>query len=200
MARRNRTAEEDERSYIWGNTGLMVLPERRTVYINDAITREMSAVFNLALLDMEAEAPDRDITVYINSPGGEVTAGLSMVDTMMTVSPDVRTVCVGDASSMAAVILMCGTKGKRQILPHSTVLIHQPIGGTGMMQAADILIYADTLSKRKNELFCLMAEMTGQSVEKITSDCDRNYTLSASEALEYGIVDSIVQNHRGKAI
>lgn len=198
MARRKGTADDDERGYIWGNTGLMVLPERRTVYINDAIKSEMSAAFNLALLDMEAEAPDRDITVYINSPGGEVTAGLSMVDTMMTVSCDVRTVCVGDASSMAAVILMCGTKGKRQILPHSTVLIHQPVGGTGMMQAADILIYADTLAKRKSELFRLMAEMTGQSVEKITSDCDRNYTLSASEAMEYGIVDSIVQKHRGK--
>ncbi len=194
-----RREESQDTLKIYHDAGLIVLPERRTIYINDTITSTMSALFNLALLDMEARDCKSEITVYINSPGGEVTAGMSMIDTMMTIQSDVRTVCVGQASSMGALILMAGTKGKREILPHSYVLIHQILGGTGsMMQAADIEIYAENISKRKKELFLFMAEMTGRSVEKIEHDCDRNYTLSASEAVEYGIVDAVIGKHGGE--
>lgn len=194
-----RREESQDTLKIYHDAGLIVLPERRTIYINDTITSTMSALFNLALLDLEARDCKSEITVYINSPGGEVTAGMSMIDTMMTIQSDVRTVCVGQASSMGALILMAGTKGKREILPHSYVLIHQILGGTGsMMQAADIEIYAENISKRKKELFLFMAEMTGRSVEKIEHDCDRNYTLSASEAVEYGIVDAVIGKHGGE--
>ncbi len=198
MGRCENKREEDSALSLYQDAGLIVLSGRRTIYINDAITAAMSALFNLALLDMEARDGKSEITLYINSPGGEVTAGMSMIDTMMTIESDVRTVCVGQASSMGALILMAGTKGKREILPHSHVLIHQILGGTGsMMQAADIEIYADNISKRKRELFSFMADMTGQSVEKIAFDCDRNYTLSAAEAVEYGIVDSVIRRHGG---
>ncbi len=199
VGRYGNMREEDNLLKIYHDAGLIVLPERRTIYINDAITSTMSALFNLALLDMENSDGKSEITVYINSPGGEVTAGMSMIDTMMTIQSDVRTVCVGQASSMGALILMAGTKGKREILPHSYVLIHQILGGTGsMMQAADIEIYAENISKRKKELFSFMADMTGRSIEKIEHDCDRNYTLSAAEAVEYGIVDAVVRRHGGE--
>lgn len=182
---------------VFASFGLMILKEKRTVYINDVVTEKMAALFNLALLEMEMDSPDEDITVYISSPGGDVTAGLSMIDTMNTISCDVRTICTGQASSMAAVILMCGTKGKRFILPHSYVLIHQILAFLGgeMKQATDIEIFASDISRRKAQLTELVAEKTGQDKEKVMRDLERDYTLNAGEALEYGIVDSIVSKH-----
>ncbi len=158
----------------------------------------MSAFFNLALLKMEHAEPGKDITVYINSPGGEVTAGFSMIDTMDTISCDLSTVCVGQAASMGAVILMCGTKGKRKILPHSYVLIHQILAGLGdgLKQASDIEIFASNVTRRKKDMTELIASRTGQSIERVEKDCERDYSLSSSEALEYGIVDGIVGNHK----
>ncbi len=182
---------------VFASFGLMILKEKRTVYINDVVTEKMAALFNLALLEMEMDSPSEDITVYISSPGGDVTAGLSMIDTMNTISCDVRTICTGQASSMAAVILMCGTKGKRAILPHSYVLIHQILAFLGgeMKQATDIEIFASDISRRKAQLTELVAEKTGQDKEKVMRDLERDYTLNAEEALAYGIVDSIVSKH-----
>lgn len=178
--------------------GLIVLEEERTVYINAPVTAAMSAFFNLALLKMEKADREGDITVYINSPGGEVTAGLSMVDTMDTVSCPVSTVCVGQASSMGAVILMCGTKGRRRILPHSYVLIHQILAGLGegLRKASDIEAFASVISRRKKEMTELIASRTGQNPEKVENDLESDYTLSSLDALNYGIVDEIVGEHR----
>ena len=191
----------EKENFIFGslwNEGLVVLKEQRIIYINDAITSKLAAGFNLSLLEMEKEDSDSDITVYINSPGGDVTAGLSIIDTISTVSCNVKTICVGMAASMGALILMCGTKGKREILPHSYVLIHQILAGlgNGLMQASDIEIFSATLTKRKRALSELIAKCTGQPIEKVIQDCERDYTLSSSEALAYGIVDRIIEKHK----
>ena len=191
----------EKENFIFGNLwaeGLVVLKEQRIIYINDAITSKLAVGFNLSILEMEKEDSESDITVYINSPGGDVTAGLSIIDTMSTISCDVRTICVGMAASMGALILMCGTKGKREILPHSYVLIHQILAGlgNGLMQASDIEIFSATLTKRKRALSELIAECTGQPIEKVIQDCERDYTLCSSEALDYGIVDKIIEKHK----
>ncbi len=193
--------QNEKENFIFGNLwaeGLVVLNEQRIIYINDAITSKLAVGFNLSILQMEKEDSESDITVYINSPGGDVTAGLSIIDTMSTISCDVRTICVGMAASMGALILMCGTKGKREILPHSYVLIHQILAGlgNGLMQASDIEIFSATLTKRKQALSKLIAEHTGQSLEKVIQDCERDYTLSSHEALAYGIVDKIIEKHK----
>lgn len=193
--------QNEKENFIFGNLwaeGLVVLKEQRIIYINDAITSKLAVGFNLSILEMEKEDSESDITVYINSPGGDVTAGLSIIDTMSTISCDVRTICVGMAASMGALILMCGTKGKREILPHSYVLIHQILAGlgNGLMQASDIEIFSATLTKRKRALSELIAECTGQPIEKVIQDCERDYTLCSSEALDYGIVDKIIEKHK----
>lgn len=193
--------QNEKENFIFENLwaeGLVVLKEQRIIYINDAITSKLAVGFNLSILEMEKEDSESDITVYINSPGGDVTAGLSIIDTMSTISCDVRTICVGMAASMGALILMCGTKGKREILPHSYVLIHQILAGlgNGLMQASDIEIFSATLTKRKRALSELIAECTGQPIEKVIQDCERDYTLCSSEALDYGIVDKIIEKHK----
>ncbi len=193
--------QNEKENFIFGSLwaeGLVVLKEQRIIYINDAITSKLAVGFNLSILQMEKEDSESDITVYINSPGGDVTAGLSIIDTMSTISCDVRTICVGMAASMGALILMCGTKGKREILPHSYVLIHQILAGlgNGLMQASDIEIFSATLTKRKRALSELIAECTGQPIEKVIQDCERDYTLCSSEALAYGIVDKIIEKHK----
>lgn len=182
---------------LWAE-GLVVLNEKRIIYVNGQITDKLAMGFNLAILDMEKEDPNEDITIYINSPGGSTDAGLSMIDTISTISCDVRTICVGMAASMGAVLLMCGTKGKREILPHSYVLIHQILAGFGggLMQASEIEIFSATITKRKQAMSELIAQRTGQPLEKIINDCERDYTLSSKEALEYGIVDRIVKKHK----
>lgn len=165
----------------------------RIIYINGEITDEMSAVFNIMLLSMEAEAPGEDITVYINSPGGSVDAGLAMIDTMNLISSDVSTIAVGLAASMGAMLLMSGARGKRRILPHSKVLIHQPIGAmSGYIRANDLENSAKNMIRTRDELYGIIRDCTGQSLGRIAEDCSRDCMLSAGEALEYGIVDEIV--------
>lgn len=169
----------------------------RILYINGEITEEMACIFNLTMLELEAEGRSEDITVYINSPGGSVSAGLSMIDTMDIVSCDVRTVCIGMAASMGAWILMCGTKGKRFALPHSRVILHQPLGGLGgVSQASDIKLMADEMMRLKAELFSMVVERTGKPITDVERDCDRDFYLSSEAALEYGIIDEVLSSHR----
>ena len=174
--------------------GFLKLREERIICVNGPITDKLSMLFNIAVLEMEQDDPDADITIHINSPGGSVSAGLAMIDTMNVASCDVATVCVGMAASMGAMLLMAGTKGKRRILPHSYVLIHQPLGGT-QGQARDIEIYAEEIKRQKEVLYSMISEATGQDVSKVAADCDRDYTMSAQEALDYGIVDRILTKH-----
>lgn len=180
------------------SVAMALLEGTRIIYINGAIDDNVAYHFNTTLLKLEQEDADTDIVVYINSPGGSVIAGLSMIDTMNLVSCDISTVCVGMAASMGAMVLMSGEKGKRKILPHSKVLIHQPLQNLGdsFRQASDIEIVAKEASRTKNTLYSIIRDATGQSYEKIEKDCDRDYTLSAKEALEYGLVDEIVKSHK----
>lgn len=178
--------------------GVYMLDGTRIIYLNGGVTDEMAFWFNILLLRLEAKDSKQDITVYINSPGGSVSAGLSMIDTMNLISCDVCTVCVGFAASMGAMLLLSGEKGKRKSLPHSKVLIHQPLGGMGqgMHQATDIKITAENIMRTRDTLYDMIRTATGQSLEKIEADCERDYTLSAQEALEYGIIDEIVESHK----
>lgn len=178
--------------------GVYHLDGTRIIYLNGGVTDEMAFWFNILLLKLEAKDSKQDITVYINSPGGSVSAGLSMIDTMNLISCDVSTVCVGFAASMGAMLLLSGEKGKRKSLPHSKVLIHQPLGGMGqgMHQATDIKITADNIMRTRATLYDMIRVATGQSIEKIEADCERDYTLSAAEALDYGIIDEIVESHK----
>ena len=170
----------------------------RIIYINGQVDDNMAYHFNTLLLKLVHENSNEDVVVYVNSPGGSVTAGLSMIDTMNLVSCDVSTVCVGMAASMGAMILMSGEKGKRKILPHSQVLIHQPLQnlGNSFRQATDIEIVAKEARRTKETLFNIISAVTGQPYEKIEKDCDRDYTLSAQEALNYGLVDEILKSHK----
>ena len=136
------------------------------------------------------EDPDADISLYINSPGGSVTAGMAIYDTMQYIRPQVRTVCVGMAASMGAFLLMAGEKGKRLALPNSEVMIHQPLGGA-QGQATDVAIRAEWLMKTKEKMIRMMADMTGQDQEKVRADVERDYFMSAQEALDYHIIDEI---------
>lgn len=181
-----------------GRVSIALLEGSRIIYINGPVTDDMAFHFNTMLLRLEHESSNEDIVVYINSPGGSVPAGLSMIDTMNLVSCDVSTVCVGMAASMGAMLLMSGEKGKRKILPHSKVLIHQPLQnlGDGFLQAADIEIAAKEVLRTRETLYTIIHDVTGQPYEKIAKDCDRDYTLSAQEALEYGLVDEIVVSHK----
>ncbi len=181
-----------------GTVALSLLEGTRIIYINGPIDDNMAYHFNTALLRLEHDDGEADVVVYINSPGGSVTAGLSMIDTMNFVSCDVQTICVGMAASMGAMLLMSGEKGKRKILPHSLVLIHQPLQnlGNAFRQASDLEIAANEMMRTKKTLYKIIEESTGQDYEKIEKDCDRDYTLTAEEALEYGIVDEIIRSHK----
>jgi ATP-dependent Clp protease protease subunit len=143
------------------------------------------------LLFLAADDPDKDIQLYINSPGGSVTAGLAIYDTMQHIKPDVSTMCIGMAASMAAVLLAAGAKGKRYALPNSEIMIHQPLGGV-QGQASDIKIHADWILKTKDKLNRILSERTGQPLEKIERDTDRDNFLSAEEAKEYGLIDEVI--------
>ena len=144
------------------------------------------------LLFLAAEDPEKDISIYINSPGGSITAGLAILDTMRVVQPDIVTYCVGQAASMAAVLLACGAKGKRYSLPHSRILIHQPSMSGLAGQATDIEIYAREILRMRDTLNKILAEATGQPLERIERDVDRDYILEPAQALEYGLIDRIV--------
>ena len=155
--------------------------------VNDAVSASIVA----QLLFLEAEDPDKDIFLYINSPGGVITSGMSMFDTMNYIKPDVCTICIGQAASMGAFLLSSGAKGKRYALPHARVMIHQPLGGA-QGQATDIQIQAKEIQRMKDELNSILAEQTGQPLEKIQADTERDFFLSAEEAKEYGLIDKVL--------
>jgi len=162
----------------------------RIVFIGTPVDDTVANLVVAQLLFLEVEDPDRDVHIYINSPGGSVSAGLAIYDTMQYIKPDVSTICVGTAASMAALLLAGGTKGKRYCLPNAKILIHQPMGGvTG--QATEIQIHAKEIVKTKERLNRILAAHTGQPLEKIEKDTDRDYFMSAEEAKEYGIVDEV---------
>ena len=158
--------------------------------VNDAIANSLVA----QMLYLDSEDSSKPIYLYINSPGGSVTAGLAIFDTMQYVKSEVVTICVGLAASMGAFLLAAGTKGKRLALPHSRIMIHQPLGGTSQRQASDIEIEAREILRIKDMLNMSLADMSGQSLEKITKDTDRDYFLSAAEAKEYGLIDRVISH------
>ena len=168
------------------------LLEDRIVFISGEIDDATANTVVAELIYLEAKNPDKDICVYINSPGGSVTAGMAIYDTMQYVKCDVSTICVGLAASMGAFLLAGGTKGKRFCLPNSEVMIHQPLGGA-QGQASDIYITAKHIIKTKNNLNKILSENTGQPLDKIEKDVDRDYFMSANEAKDYGLVDKVIE-------
>ncbi len=169
----------------------------RVVFLGSEIDDQVANAVVAQLLFLETDNPDADINLYINSPGGSVTAGMAIFDTMNYIKCPVRTVCIGMAASMGAFLLMAGEKGKRLALPNSEVMIHQPSGGASG-QSTDVTIHAEWLLRTKNKMNGLMAQMTGQPLEKIAHDVERDYFMSAQEALEYGIIDEIYQPRQNK--
>ena len=162
----------------------------RIIFLADEINDQVANIVIAQLLFLEMDNPEADISLYINSPGGSVTAGMAIYDTMNYIKPDVRTVCVGMAARMGAFLLMAGEKGKRLALPNSEVMIHQPLGGA-RGQATDVEIQAKWLLRTKDKMIRMMSEMTGQPEDKMRLDCERDYFMSAEEALQYGIIDQI---------
>lgn len=167
----------------------------RIIFLGTAIDDNVANAVIAQLLFLESEDPDKDINIYINSPGGVVTAGLAIYDTMQLVKPDITTICVGQAASMGAVLLTAGTAGKRYALPHARIMIHQPLGGV-QGQAADIDIQAKEILRIKQKLNEILQRHTGQTLEKIEKDTDRDYFLSGDQAVEYGIVDQVVTDKK----
>jgi ATP-dependent Clp protease, protease subunit len=163
----------------------------RIVFIGTPIDDQIANLVIAQLLFLEAEDPDRDIWIYINTPGGVVSAGLAIYDTMQFIKPDVATYCMGQAASMGAVLLAGGAKGKRSALPNSRIMIHQPLGGT-QGQASDIEIYTKEMLKTREQLNAILAHHTGQPLERLERDTDRNFFMSADEARDYGIVDHVI--------
>ncbi|GBD39339.1 MAG: ATP-dependent Clp protease proteolytic subunit [Deltaproteobacteria bacterium] len=163
----------------------------RIIFIGSPITDAVADTVVAQLLFLESENPEKDIYVYINSPGGLVTAGFAIYDTMQYVKPDVVTMCIGQAASMAAVLLAAGTKGKRYALPHARVMLHQVLGGFEG-QATDVEIHAKEILRIREEINRILAYHTGQPIEKIARDTERDFFLTAKDALEYGIVDAII--------
>ncbi len=170
----------------------------RIVFLGGPINDDVANVVVAQLLFLEMENPDADISLYINSPGGSVTAGMAIYDTMNYIKPHVRTVCIGMAASMGAFLLMAGQKGKRLALPNSEVMIHQPLGGAEG-QTTDVVIRAEWLLATKKKMIRLMSEMTGQPEERVAQDVERDYFMSAGEALSYGIIDEIYQPRAARA-
>jgi len=167
----------------------------RIIFLGTPIDDNVANAIIAQLLFLESEDPDKDIHVYVNSPGGSVTAGLAIYDTMQLVKPDVTTICVGQAASMGAVLLAAGAAGKRYALPHSRIMIHQPLGGV-QGQAADIDIQAKEILRMKQILNGILKDHTGQTLERIEKDTDRDYFLSSEQAKEYGLIDKVVHDKR----
>lgn len=168
--------------------------ENRKVFLWGPVTDDSAQDIITRMLWLAQKDPKKDITLYINSPGGVITSGMAIVDTMDMIEPDVSTVCMGMAASMGAVLLTCGKKGKRYVWPHSKVMIHQPlISGQIIAPAIDIKIHADQIKKTREELNRLLAETTGQPLKQIEEDTDRDYYLTAPEAVKYGLADDIVK-------
>ena len=173
------------------------LLEERIIFLTGEINDAVANTVVAQLLYLEAKAPQKDITLYINSPGGSVSAGLAIYDTMNYISCDVVTICIGMAASMGAFLLSSGTKGKRYSLPSSEIMIHQPLGGA-QGQASDIKIQAEHILKTKQKLNEILAKNTGRSVEEVEKDTDRDNFLSAEEGVAYGIIDKIFYNRKGE--
>lgn len=165
----------------------------RIIFIGQEIDDHLASVVVAQLLFLEAEDPDKDINIYINSPGGSVTAGMAIYDTMQYVKPDISTICVGMAASMGAFLLSAGTKGKRYSLPNAEIMIHQPLGGV-KGQAEDIRIHAEWILKTREKLNRILSENTGKPLEKVAADTDRDNFMSADEAAEYGIIDKVIKD------
>ncbi|AIH04207.1 ATP-dependent Clp endopeptidase proteolytic subunit ClpP [Thermodesulfobacterium commune] len=172
------------------------LLKERIIFLGTAIDEQVANLVIAQLLFLEAEDPDKDIMLYINSPGGLVTAGLAIYDTMQYIKPDVCTICVGQAASMAAVLLAAGAKGKRYALPHSRIMLHQPIGAF-QGQATDVEIQAKEILRLREMLNEILAQHTGQSKDKIKQDTERDFYMSPQEALEYGVIDNILNKRTG---
>ncbi len=184
-----------ERAYdIWSR-----LMKDRIVFLGTEITDDIANVIVAQLLFLESEDPEKDVNLYINSPGGSVMAGLAIYDTMQYVRCPITTICIGQAASMGAVILAAGTSGRRKALPHSRVMIHQPLGGA-RGQASDIQIQAKEILKMKELLNGILAKHSGQTLDKISSDGDRDFYMSAIEAKEYGLVDDVLANKSATSI
>ena len=163
----------------------------RIIFLGVPIDDDVANIIQAQLLFLASTDPSADISLYLNTPGGQVTSGLAIYDTMQLVEPDVATICTGMAASMGSVLLVAGEKGKRSCLPHSRVLIHQPLGGA-QGQASDIMIAAKEIEKTRTELFSIIAEHSGQPYEKVAADGDRDYWMTSREALDYGMVDEIL--------
>ena len=175
------------------------LLQQRIVFLGTPVNDDVANVVMAQLLHLESEDPDKDIAIYINSPGGSITALFAIYDTMEFIKCDVQTICMGQAASAAAVLLAAGTKGKRLALPNSRVLLHQPSGGAEG-QSVDIEIQAKEILRMRDMLDGILAEKTGQSVERIRKDTDRDFILSAQEALDYGLIDAIITSRKSVAI
>ena len=184
--------ERGERSYdIYSR-----LLKDRIVFLGGPIDDTVANGVIAQLLFLEAEDPDKDIHLYINSPGGVVTAGMAIFDTMQYIKPDVSTLCVGSAASMGAVLLTAGAKGKRYALPHARVMIHQPLGGV-QGQASEIEIHAREILRMREELNTILAERSGQDIDVVARDTDRDNFMSAQDALDYGLIDQILERPLG---
>jgi ATP-dependent Clp protease protease subunit len=175
-----------------------MLLKDRIIFLGSQINDQVANVVVAQLLYLESQDPERDVYIYINSPGGVITAGMAIYDTMNYIRPDVQTICMGQAASMGAVLLAAGAKGKRRILPHGRVLIHQPLGGA-QGQATDIEIQAREIVRVKRELNDILAGHTGQPFERIAQDIERDYIMTADEAVKYGIVDEIIRPKQASA-
>ncbi len=175
------------------------LLKERIILLGTPIDEHVANLIMAQLLHLESEDPDKDISLYINSPGGEITGLFAIYDTMKFIKPSVQTICIGQAASAAAVILAAGEPGKRFILPHARVLIHQPHGGA-QGQAVDIQIQAKEITRMRETLDEILAHHTGQTVEKVANDTDRDFIMGANEAKEYGIVDEVITNRELAAV
>ncbi|SET29632.1 ATP-dependent Clp protease proteolytic subunit ClpP [Natronincola peptidivorans] len=163
----------------------------RIILLNDEVNDVTAGLIVAQLIFLEAEDPDKDIQLYINSPGGSITAGMAIYDTMNYIKPDVSTICIGMAASMGAFLLAAGKKGKRYALPNAEIMIHQPLGGT-RGQAEDIRIHTERLLKTRDTINEILVERTGQPMERIQKDTDRDFFMSSTEAKEYGIIDEVI--------
>jgi len=168
------------------------LLKERIIFLGDEVNSVTANLIVAQLLFLEAEDPDKDIQLYINSPGGSVTSGFAIYDTMQYIKPDVSTICIGMAASMGAFLLTAGEKGKRFALPNAEIMIHQPLGGT-QGQAEDIRIHADRIIKTRKQINAILSERTGQPYEKIAKDTDRDFFMSTEEAKKYGIIDEVFE-------
>src|SRR5690554_1298229 len=171
------------------------LLKERIVFLGGEINNVVADLIVAQLLYLEAEDPDKDIQLYINSPGGSVSAGFAIYDTMQYIKPDVSTICIGTAASMGAFLLAAGAKGKRYSLPNSDIMIHQPLGGA-QGQAEDIRIQAEKIIEIRERINRILSERTGQPLDRIAKDTDRDYYMSAAEAVEYGIIDAVMERKK----